>query len=520
MTGNLNRRLGLLHLLAISVGAIIGSAWLFTPLFAAQAAGPGAIISWCISGAAALMLALVYAELGAAFPVAGGLARFSYFSHGNLAGFVAGIACWLGYVAIAPIEVQAMVRYLSDHFPWLMTDGSSLSFQGILVAGLLLLGMSSINLLGVQWFGESNKYLTIWKIIIPTLIPIMLLMRAGHPGNFTDFGGFLPSGWNGVFAAVSTGGTMFAMLGFRAAIEMAGEAKNPQRDIPLALIGSVLITLSIYILIQIGFLSALPPDSLSHGWAKLSSTVAAGPFVELAAAAGLVWLVKLIFIDSIVSPAGCGLVFAGASARLSYALARNGQFPSAFGKLNANGVPAFAILINFLVGLIFFAPSQTWQTIVSFISSIQILSLAFGPPALLALRRTAPQADRPFRLPLAAILAPLAFITANVIIYWCGWETNRVTLGLLAGSAAVFVIVKKISTPHEPLDLSGLIWLIPYVIGLAVISALGNFSGGTAMIPAAWDIPLIALFSLAILALSLWSPQSRLPDRFLHHRSH
>ena len=102
---------------------------------------------------------LVYAELGAAFPVAGGLARFSYFSHGNLAGFVAGIACWLGYLAIAPIEVQAMVRYLSDGLPWLLAgDGSrSLSAAGVALSTLLLLAMSAVNLLGVQWLGESNN---------------------------------------------------------------------------------------------------------------------------------------------------------------------------------------------------------------------------------------------------------------------------------------------------------------------------------------------------------------------------
>jgi amino acid permease len=106
VTDQLNRRLGLVPLLAMSVGAIIGSAWLFAPLFAAQMAGPGAIVSWLISGGVALLLALVYAELGAAFPVAGGLARFSYFSHGNLTGFVAGASCWLGYAAIRDRELQ------------------------------------------------------------------------------------------------------------------------------------------------------------------------------------------------------------------------------------------------------------------------------------------------------------------------------------------------------------------------------------------------------------------------------
>ncbi len=509
---SLKRRLGWVEMLALSVGGIIGSAWLFTPLFAAQAAGPAAVVSWLISGGMALLLAMVYAELGAAFPVAGGLARFSYFSHGNLAGFVAGAACWLGYVAIAPIEVQAMVRYLSDDMPWLLGGASSLSLPGFLLSAFLLFIMSGINLLGVQWLGESNKYITIWKIIIPVLIPVCLLLYANHPENFTAHGGLMPNGWSGVFAAVSTGGTMFAMLGFRTAIEMAGEARNPQRDIPIALVGSVLITLAIYILIQIGFVGALPADSLSHGWSGLVNNVEAGPFVELATVAGLIWLVRLIYVDSVVSPAGCGLVFCGASARLSYAMAGNGQLPAIFGRLNSKGVPVFAVVVNFLVGLIFFAPSQTWQTIVSFISSIQILSLAFGPPALLALRRTAAQADRPFRLPAAGFICSVAFVMANIIIYWCGWQTNSISIGLLALSGAIFVIVKRIASPHEALDLSGLGWLLPYGLGLAAISFFGRFGGGMNVLPTGWDLAILSVFSLAIIALSLRSPASRLPS--------
>ncbi|MGH8048800.1 MAG: APC family permease [Chthoniobacterales bacterium] len=514
MPNDLHRSLGLSQMLFVSVGAVIGSAWLFAPLFAAQAAGPAAIVSWVISAGAALLLALVFAELGAAFPVAGGLARFSYFSHGNLAGFLAGIACWLGYVAIAPIEVQAMVRYLSDAMPWLVADVATrtLSGYGIGVCAVLLLIMSAINLLGVQWLGESNRIITIWKIIVPVLIPVSLIAVSFHSTNFTNFGGMMPAGWSGVFTAVSTGGTLFAMLGFRAAIEMAGEAKNPQRDIPLALVGSVLITGAIYILIQIAFLGALPASSLAHGWSGLSSHVQTGPFVQLAAAAGLVWLVKLIFVDSIVSPGGCGLVFCAASARLSYAMARNRQLPEIFTMLNRRGVPAFAVGVNFLVGLCFFAPSQTWQSIVSFISSIQILSLAFGPPALMALRRSAPDVARPFRLPAHRLLCVIAFFAANTIVYWCGWQTNRVCFGLLAALSILFVIVKKLRAPQESLDLVGMLWLVPYGIGLAVISALGQFPGGSKLIPSGVDIALLAGLSVAILIASTFGPKAKLPD--------
>ena len=511
---DLQRRLGLAQLLFVSVGAIIGSAWLFAPLFAAQAAGPAAIVAWLISGGAALLLALVYAELGAAFPVAGGLARFSYLSHGNLAGFLAGIACWLGYVAIAPIEVQAMVRYLSDGLPWLVTDTAShtLSGWGMAASAVLLLAMSAINLLGVQWLGEANRILTIWKIIVPVLVAGSLIDVSFRGQNFTAFGGWMPSGWNGVFAAVSTGGTLFAMLGFRAAIEMAGEATNPQRDIPLALIGSVLITAAIYVLIQIAFLGALRPEDLARGWSALSSDVLAGPFLGLAAATGLAWLVKLLYVDSTVSPGGCGLVFTGAAARLSYAMAANRQLPAIFMRLNRRGVPVFAVGVNFVVGLVFFAPSQTWQSIVSFVSSIGILSLAFGPPALLALRRSAPEVARPFRLPAHRLLCSAAFFTANTIVYWCGWETNRVCLGILGTLTLAFALLTKIRAPQESLDLVGMVWLAPYAIGLTAISALGQFGGGARSIPPGVDVALLGAFSLAVLVLSGVGPKARARD--------
>lgn len=513
-TPQLDRRLGPWTMLAISVGAIIGSAWLFAPLYAAQVAGPAALLSWGLSIGAALLLALVYAELGASFPVAGGLARFSYFSHGNLAGFVAGFACWLGYVAIAPIEVQAMIAYLADDWSWLLAgEGSrSLSPWGMVVATGLLLAMTAVNLLGVSWFGESNKVITAWKVVVPVLIPAMLIANSFEPANFTHAGGFMPNGWSGTFAAVSTGGTVMAMLGFRAAIEMAGEARRPERDVPFAVIGSVLITGAIYLLIQIGFLGAIPPAGLAGGWSSLASHVQAGPFVELAAAAGLAWLVKLILVDAVVSPAGCGLVFVGASARLSLAMARNGQAPASCGRLSQRGVPAVALGVNFLVGLLFFAPSQTWQSIVGFISSIQVLSLAFGPPALLALRRSLPDAPRPFRLPAVGVIAGAAFVIANLIIYWVGWETNRVTLGILAGAGVGFALLRAWRSPHAPLDLGALRWLLPWFVGLAVISALGAYGGGRGLLPAGWDLLLVAALSLVVLQCSRISPTARPPS--------
>jgi amino acid transporter len=311
---------------------------------------------------------------------------------------------------------------------------------------------------------------------------------------------------------VSTVCPVFAMLGFRAAIEMAGEAKNPERDIPLALIGSVILTSVIYLLVQIGFLGALSPANLARGWGALSSGVLAGPLVGLAAAGGLAWVVKLLYVDSTLSPGGCGLVFTGAAARLSYAIAANGQLPPIFLRLSRRGVPVAAVAANFLVGLVFFAPSQTWQSVVSFISCIGILSLAFGPPSLLALRRSAPEVPRPFRLPAHRLICSAAFFVANLIVYWCGWQTNRVCLGLLAALAVAFAVVKTIRAPNESLDLVGMVWLVPYALGLAAISAFGQFGGGSGAIPVGVDVALIAALSVAVLLLSGFQPNARPRD--------
>src|SRR4051812_16423057 len=133
--GHLQRSVGFYGLMFVSLGSIIGSGWLLGALNAAEVAGPASIISWILAAAMLTSLALVYAELGATYPVAGGTGRFPYFSHGPVAGFVAGWTSWLQAVAIAPIEVLAAITYVNsiasvhDHFPMLYESGPK---QGLL----------------------------------------------------------------------------------------------------------------------------------------------------------------------------------------------------------------------------------------------------------------------------------------------------------------------------------------------------------------------------------------------------
>ena len=107
--GHLQRSVGFFGLMFVSLGSIIGSGWLLGALNAAEQAGPASVLSWILAAGMLALLALTYAELGATYPVAGGSARFPYYSHGPIAGFTAGWAAWLQAVFVAPIEVLAAV---------------------------------------------------------------------------------------------------------------------------------------------------------------------------------------------------------------------------------------------------------------------------------------------------------------------------------------------------------------------------------------------------------------------------
>jgi amino acid transporter len=215
----LRREVGLVGLLFASVGSIIGSGWLFGALNASKIAGPAALISWVIGGAAVILLALIHAELGGMFPVAGGSARFPHYAFGSLIGFSSGWFAFLGAVTTAPIEVEAALTYaggyVSQYLHVDLIDKQGLvTAAGFAVAVVLMLIFSAINVMGVKWLSETNKIAVWWKIAIPVLAVIVLLVVAFHASNFTAGGGFMPFGLKGVLTAIPAGGVIFAYLGF------------------------------------------------------------------------------------------------------------------------------------------------------------------------------------------------------------------------------------------------------------------------------------------------------------------
>ena len=502
----LHREVSTIGLLFLCLGSVIGSGWLFGALYASQIAGPAAIISWVLGALVMLILALVHAELGSMYPVAGGSARYPHFAFGSLAGFTTGWIVWVGAVTVAPIEVEAALQYLTHYFPWLASTSGGVTVMtpiGIVISVVLMAIFTVINLLGVASLAKSNDVIMIWKIAIPFLAVVVIMILSFHATNFTHpaHGGFMPFGIQGVLSAVATGGIIFSYQGFEQAIQFGGETRNPARNIPIAVIGSMAIGAVLYILLQIAFLGALSPDNLSKGWDEITFAGLAGPFAGLATAVGATWLAVLLYIDAFVSPSGTGLIYVSTSSRLTFAMGRNHYIPRPFGFLSERGVPLVSVIFSFLIGCIMFLPFPGWQELVGFIVSAAVLGYAAVPLAFGAMRRQEPDHPRPFKLPAGEVVAPIAFIVANLVIYWTGWDILwKLLIAIVLGY--VLLGIGHLVNPSEmlpSLDWRGGSWYLPYLVGLGVISYIGASDfGGIGVIPFGWDILVIAVFSLAI----------------------
>jgi amino acid transporter len=521
---HLRRAVGLRGLTMISLGSIIGSGWLLGALTAATVAGGASLISWILAGAVLALLALVHAELGSTYPVSGGTARFPFMTFGALGGFTGGWMAWLQAVTIAPIEVEATLGYLNAKFTGLaiVSANGTLNGKGIGIGAGFMLIFAIINTLGVRWLAETNSIAVYWKILIPTLTIIALMASVFRLHNFTAGGGFAPYGFHGIFAALPLG-VVFAVEGFEQAIQVGGEAENPQRNIPRAVIGSMIIGTLIYLLLEVAFIVALNPANLVHGWLHpIAGVKAFGPYATLATSAGLGWLSTLLIIDAVISPAATGLVYVGTSSRLSYGLGRNHYFPAGISRISRRGVPFVSICIAFIVGMLVFLPFPSWKGLVGLVTSATVIMYAMAPVSLAGLRKRDPDRPRGYRLPMARVLCPIAFICANCIVYFAGFSTIFWLYVLIAIGFLLFAIYQAIlpAARRTIIDWHAAIWILPWLAGLIVISWLGQYDGSpptvfgvtllaTHHIAPWWDIGVIAAFSLAIYYWAVASTMSR-----------
>jgi amino acid transporter len=265
--------------------------------------------------------------------------------------------------------------------------------------------------------------------------------------------------------------------------------------------------------------------TFSHGWTGLVcpatgtcnanvATINSGPFAGLAGIVGLSWLAFILRLDAIISPFGTGLIYQTSGSRVSYGLGRNRYFPPILTKTDSRGVPWVSLILSFVGGLVFLLPFPSWHSLVGLVTGASVLMYAGAPLSLAAFRDQVPDASRPYRMPGAAVLAPIAFVVADLLIYWSGFNVIW-KLGVVLVIGYVLIgISMALDSNRPPLDWKSAIWLPVWLIGLGIISWQGQYGSGappvnTNRIPFWWDMLIVAVFSLVIFYWAMATKLSR-----------
>ncbi len=471
------RKFGLLSLIAIGTGSIIGSGWLFSAYYAAKYAGSGAYLAWILGAFLTLILTLILSEVVTLHPKRGLFTRLLTLSHNHDVGYITAIANWLGIVAVIPTEADATVQYLSaikpEWTPYLFIN-DNLTTLGLGCAVILLIIYALINFWGVRLFAKSNNTITIFKVLIPVVTSIVIIIAAFHPGNFTaQQHEILPFGASSVFGAVMACGIVYAFNGFQSITSFCAEAKNPERNVPLSMIISIVLCLGIYLLLQTAFIGGLPPSMLKAGWHNLDFS---SPIVQLTSLLGLNAMSVLLYVDACVSPSGTGIIYVGTTTRMLTAMAQEEQAPSFFNVLHPKyHFSRRSLIFNILLSCLLLFMFKSWASLVAIVSLFHILSYMACPLAMMRLRITEASRKRRYKLPFAAIICPLTFVLIT-FLYCFTAEKNLLTV-----TTAVVVFYGGYIIVHNRFKLSGILFslkrsfiMVAYLIWLAFLGFLGN----------------------------------------------
>jgi amino acid transporter len=503
----IRRDVGPFALMLTGLGSIIGSGWLFGAWRAAQLAGPGAVWAWVIGAAIIMTIALTYAELGAMFPESGGMVRYGHYSHGSLVGFIAAWANWIAIVSVISIEAEASAQYMSswkwqwakDLYSQMPGGHGELSTNGLLIAAALVIGYFLLNFWSVKLFARSNTAITLFKLVIPAATAVLLMASGFHTENFSvGIDGALHStDFASVLTAVAIAGIVFSFNGFQSPVNLAGEASNPGRSIPFAIVCSIALATVIYVLLQVAFIGAVPQEMLANiGWRGINFS---SPFADLAIIVGLYGLATLLFIDAVISPSGTGMTYTATTARMIYGMERNGTLPKIFGTVHPKwGVPRPAMWLNLVVSFLFLFFFRGWGTLAAVISVATIISYLTGPVSVMTLRRTAPELNRPFRLRGLPALAGVAFIMSTELLYWAKWPlTGQIILLMVVALPVYFYYQAKAGWHDFGRQMKGAWWLVFYLPTLALVSWAGSVRfGGRDYLTYGWDLAVVAVLGL------------------------
>lgn len=484
MTGTVNFRknISTFSLTMTGLTAIVGSGWLLGTQKIAEIAGPAGILSWIFGAIIALVVGLFYVEIGSAFPSAGGIGYYSHVTHGRFCGFLTSWINWLSISAVPPIEAQSIIQYLSQinsHAMGLYSTGThDLTGVGITVAIVLMLLFMFINYWSVSLFIRFNNIFTLIKVVVPILTIICLIYSGLHASNFgTNFHEFMPYGFKSIFVSIIACGVVMSFNGFQSPLTFSEEISNPKKMLPIAVAASILIALALYVLLQIVFVGSLGPNIIAQGWANINFR---SPYVELLMLANMQLMVSLIYMGSVVSPGVCGAAFIASSSRIMYSLSHKKQLPAFLSKLHPlYHNPRNAIITSTFFGFIYLFIFKGWYSLVAVISVLHIFSYLAAPIITIANRTKNKEImahKDQFKLKGAYVLAPLLMFILSILLFYAAWPlTGEMLILILPGLAFYFYYDFKYHRDEKFSSVfKGASWLVFYIIGISIITYLGN----------------------------------------------
>jgi APA family basic amino acid/polyamine antiporter len=468
---DLNPTLGMFHLIALGIGAIIGAGiFVITGHAAAAYAGPAVPISFAIAGLGCLFAGLCYAEFAAMIPVAGSaytytlatMGRFmAWFIGWNLvleylaaastvaagwSGYFERFMAYLGYpipavLAAAPLCVSTDVHCPTYNASYTALQAlSHIGFTGTyfnLPAMGLIAFISLILIIGVRQSANFNIAMVSIKLVIVLLV-IGFGLPHVVPANHTPFiapntGVWGQFGWSGVLRA--TGVIFFAYIGFDAVSVAAQEARKPQRDIPIGILGSLLICTVLYMLMSY-VLTGLASYKTLNVTYPVSMAVASIPATA--------WLTQIVNVGAIVGLASVVLVLLLGQSRIFYAMAKDGMIPPLFGEVHKKfrtpwkSTIITGIFAALLTGLL---PLDILGELVSIGTLLAFVIVCLG---VMILRIAKPRAVRTFRAPYVWLVAPAGMIMCGAMMAWLPLDTwLRLVVWTIIGLVIFFFYGRK-----------------------------------------------------------------------------
>lgn len=494
----------LFTLISSGVGTIIGSGWLFGSAHAAALAGPASIISWIIGAIIILIISLSLIELSTAAPIRmGSIGYYLRYTHGPFASFIAEWTILIGYISTIPSEATASTQYLSNwNFTWTKmlfnTQTHSLTNSGLIVSSILCIIYFLINYYSLAFLAKSMKTITLFKMIVPIIVIFSFFFVTRSAGTHYDINthNFLPYGVSGIFTAITTAGIIYAFNGFQSPISFATESENPRRNVPIAIIISILFCAVIYSLLQYSYITSMPTQLLNeHGWAGLHF---ASPFANLAIALNLNLIAMLLYIDAFISPAGAGIIYNSVTARIMYGM--SDHMPKIIGmRSKRSGLPTGALLVILPLSFMCLWILPSWDKLAAVISVGYILGYASATVCAISFRRISPEKlhNKAIRIPGMKFFAPLGFILVTYMLYWSRWPLNgQVIFVVLLGLPIYFYYSKKRNTLKIE-DTLKAVWIIAYLVTIALFAYLGSDSfGGINVFPDVIDHIILAIIAL------------------------